>query len=107
MKLKLKKETQLLFDSKPVIFKKNELDKIKDYSKKYLKDYQHKHLFNFFKQDLIENMVYDNESKINVNDFYITDYNNCILFVSNLKSSLTKKKFQYVEDYLKINFYSI
>tara|TARA_Y100000034_G_scaffold27924_1_gene33555 strand:+ start:2049 stop:2372 length:324 start_codon:yes stop_codon:yes gene_type:complete len=107
MKIELKREVQLLFNSKPVVFKKSELENIKKYTKKHIKNYQYKHLFNFVKYELIEDMIIDNEDNLNLEEFYITEYNTCIALISNLKSLLTKKQFKYIEDNLKINFYSI
>lgn len=107
MKLELKREVQLLFNSKPVVLKKSELEKIKKYVKKYIKDYQYKHLFDFVKYDLVEDMIASNEEQLNLEEFYLSEYNTCVVFISNLKSSLTKKHFKYIEENLKINFYSI
>ena len=107
MKLNLKREVQLLFNSKPVILNKNELEKIKNYSKKYLKNYQYKHLFDFVKYDLVEDMITDNSENVKLEDFFITEYNTCVIFISNLKSLLTKKQFKYIDENLRLNFYSI
>ena len=81
MKLELKREVQLLFNSKPVVLKKSELEKIKKYVKKYIKNYQYKHLFDFVKYDLVEDMIASNEDQLNLEEFYLSEYNTCVVFI--------------------------
>jgi hypothetical protein len=106
MKIILKIEARLLFQSEPVIFRKKELKNVMLYSIKHLKDYQYNYLFSFLKFDLKEEMIYSKDINENVEDFYLTDYNSSVLFISNLKTSLTKKHFNYIKSNLQINFYS-
>ena len=106
MKIVLKPETRLLFQSEPVIFSKEQLDKIECFLNGKVKEYQKKNLLSFIMYDLKEAMVFEKEPSINIEDFYISDYNSSLLFISNLKTCLNKKDFKFLREYLEIDFYS-
>jgi hypothetical protein len=103
--LYLNKATYLLFNNEPIIFKNEQMTKLAKFLEKKLKKNKFNFLFSFEVEILNEKHIERNVENIKISEYSITHKHQVILFVSNLKSMLKNKDFNFVKEKLMVDFY--
>jgi hypothetical protein len=101
----LRREVLILVHGEPIIYKKEDMNNVKKFIEKKIKKYKYDFLFSFTEFEITNELVSSNDNNIDLSYYTLTNKNNILVFISNLKNFLKNKDFKFIKENLLKDFY--